>query len=155
LYLSSWAPLSALTGKEVAGKGSLRFREVLVLVQFTISAAVIACTLLMAEQMHYVATKSLGFQKENRVVVTLRGVATIEKLPTLRSELAKNAHVLGVSEAELMMGQSTPINVAQIDNNDGVLAPTTMTHMPIGEDFVKVMGLQIVQGRDFSKHLLT
>ena len=27
--------------------------------------------------------------------------------------------------------------------------------MPIGEDFVRVMGLKIVQGRDFSKRLLT
>ena len=59
-YLSSWAPLSALTGKHAAGKGNLRLREALVLVQFTISVAVIACTILMAAQMRYIASKSLG-----------------------------------------------------------------------------------------------
>jgi len=155
LYLSSWAPLSALTGTFTPRKGNLRLREGLVLLQFTISAAVIATTLLMAAQMHYVATKSLGFEKENRLVVTLRGADTIEKFPAIRSELSKNAHVLGVAEAVSMLGDPTPVNLAQMDNNEGVLQDQQLTHMPIGEDFVKVMGLKILQGRDFSQHLLT
>jgi len=155
LYLSSWAPLSALTGTFSSGKSNLRLREALVLLQFTISAAVIATTLLMAAQMHYIATKSLGFEKENRLVVTLRGANTIEKLPAIRAELNKNAHVLGVAEAQRMLGDPTPINIAQMDNNEGVLQDQQLTHMPIGEDFVKVMGLKVLQGRDFSQHLLT
>ena len=154
-YLSSWAPVSAMTGRHSLSKGNLRLRELLVLLQFTISAAVIACTLLMSAQMRFVASKSLGFEKENRLVVTLRGASAIEKLTTIRSELGKNAHILGVSEAQIMLGQQTPVNLIQIDNNDGVLGSSTMTHMPIGEDFVKVMGLKLLQGRDFSKRLLT
>jgi putative ABC transport system permease protein len=155
LYLSSWAPLTALTGKQTAGKGNLRLREALVLLQFTISAAVIAGTLLMGAQMRYIANKSLGFQKENRLVVTLRGTTTIDKIPTLRTEFAKNSHILGVSEAQVMLGEDTGINLVQADNNDGVLGPVTMFNVPIGDDFVQVMGLKIVQGRDFSRRLLT
>jgi hypothetical protein len=49
-YLSSWAPLTALTGKQPAAKGNLRLREALVLLQFTFSVAFIARTLLMAAQ---------------------------------------------------------------------------------------------------------
>jgi putative ABC transport system permease protein len=154
-YLSSWAPLAALTDKPTPGKGSLRLRELLVLVQFTITAAVIACTLLMAAQMHYIARKSLGFDKENRVVVTLRSATTIEKLETIRSELARNGHILGTAEAAVMMGQSGPVNLVQVDTNRGVMEPLQLAHMPIGDGFVKVMGLKIVQGRDFSKRLLT
>jgi putative ABC transport system permease protein len=154
-YLSSWAPLAALTDKPTPGKGSQRLRELLVLVQFTISAAVIACALLMAAQMRYVSQKSLGFEKEHRLFVTLRGVATIEKFPTIRAELARNSHILGVSEAAVTMGQGAAVNLMQIDNNEGVMGPLQLAHMPIGEDFVKVMGLQTVQGRDFSKRFLT
>ena len=155
LYLSSWAPLSALTGTFTPGKGNFRLREALVLLQFTISAAVIALTLLMAAQMRYIANKSLGFEKENRLVVTLRGTATIDKLETIRTELAKNAHILGVAEAAAMPGDPLPTNLMQIDDNSGVSQPAQTMHMPIGEDFVKVMGLKILQGRDFSRHLLT
>ena len=155
IYLSSWAPLSALTGKTTGGKGNLRLREALVLTQFTISAAVIACTLLMAAQMHYVANKSLGFQKENRLVVTLRGTSTIEKLPSIRTELLKNGHITGVSQTLIMLGQNTSVNTTSVENNDGGLDQQIFNNTPIGDDFIQVMGLKIVQGRDFSTHLLT
>ena len=155
IYLSSWAPLSALTGKSKAGKGSLRLREALVLTQFTISAAVIASTLLMTAQMHYIANKSLGFKKENQLVVTLRGVNAIDKLPSIRAELLKNAHVLGVAQSMLMMGQDAAVGLAQIESNQGTLEQTGMLDEPIGDDFIKVMGLKILQGRDFSTKLLT
>jgi putative ABC transport system permease protein len=155
VYLSSWAPISALTGKYSAGKGNLRLREALVLLQFTISAAVIASTLLMAAQMRFIANKSLGFQKENRLVVTLRGTTAIDKIPTLRTELAKDSHILGASEAQVMLGQNTEFFIAQVDKNEGGTGTASLLNVPIGEDFVRVMGLEIVQGRDLSKRLLT
>jgi len=156
IYLSSWAPLTALTGRTAGGKGSLRFREALVLVQFTISAGVIACTLLMAAQMRYVNNKSLGFDKENRVIVSLRGVDTIEKLPTIRTELAKNSNIKGVSQVAIVMGNTNiPINTGKVEADDGNLVDQQLYNMPIGEDFVKTMGMKIVQGRDFSTRLLT
>ena len=155
IYLSSWAPLTALTGKPVGGRGNLRLREVLVLTQFTISAAVIACTLLMGAQMRYVANKSLGFRRENQLVVTLRGTNTIDKLPAIRTELAKNAHILGVAQSLIIPGQLGPVNVAQVENNQGTLDQEGLINEPIGDDFVKVMGLKLLQGRDFSTKLLT
>ncbi|MEJ0009017.1 MAG: ABC transporter permease [Steroidobacteraceae bacterium] len=155
VYLSSWAPLSALASKNAAGKGNLRLREGLVLVQFTISVAVIACTILMGAQMRYIANKSLGFQKENQVIVQLRGASTIEKLGTIRTELAKNAHILGSTELRVVMGQTPSINVISMENNSGVMTPITTSNLQIGDDFASVVGLKIVQGRDFSKRLLT
>jgi putative ABC transport system permease protein len=155
LYLSSWAPLTALTGKQIAGKAGFRFREVLVLVQFTISAAVIASTLLMAAQMHYVSTRPLGFERENRLVVTLRGFTTLEKIPTIRTELARNSHILGVSQTFVVPGQPLGVNLTRVESKAGVLEPTLLSHMPIDDHFVSVMGLEIVQGRDFTKRLLT
>ncbi len=103
-YLSSWAPLTALTGKQTGGKASLRLREALVLLQFTISAAVIACTLLMGAQMRYVANKSLGFEKEHRLIVTMRGAPTIDKAATIKSELLKDSHILGSRHCRVAAG---------------------------------------------------
>jgi putative ABC transport system permease protein len=155
VYLSSWAPLSALAGKHPNGKGNATLREGLVLLQLTISAAVIACTLLMAMQMHYISNKSLGFQKENRLVITLRGAATIDKLPTIRAELSKNAHILGVTQAMSVTGQNESVNTGKIEDNNGALNSELVTNMPISDNFVQVMGLEIAQGRDFSTRLLT
>ncbi len=155
LYLSSWAPLTALTGKHLAGKGNLRMREALVLLQFTISAAAIASTLLMMAQMHYIANKPLGFQKHNRMVVSMRGASTINKADSIRNELLRDSHIHGVAIAGVMPGRPMSLMLAQIEKADGSIAPSQFNNMPIGQDFEKVMGLKILQGRDLSSRLLT
>jgi len=154
-YLSSWAPLTALTGKHLAGKGNLRMREFLVLLQFTISATAIACTLLMMAQMHYISTRPLGFEKHNRMVVTMRGVSTIDKHDAIRNELLGNSNIHGVAIAGVLPGQGGPVNVSQIENEDGSMGPAQSNNFPIGENFEKVLGLELVEGRDLSSRLLT
>jgi putative ABC transport system permease protein len=154
-YLSSWAPLSALANKNSASQGNLRLREALVLVQFTVSVAVITCTMLMAAQLRYIGAKSLGFKKENQLVVTLRGVSTIERINTIRTELARNSGVLGESEAEVIVGQPPALLLISMENNAHAMTPFATYNMPIGADFVRVAGLTVVQGRDFSSRLLT
>jgi putative ABC transport system permease protein len=154
-YLSSWAPLSALTGKQLAGKGNLRLREGLVLLQFTISAGVIACTLLMAAQMRYVSNKSLGFEKEHRVLVTIRGAAPIEKMDTIRKELQKNSHILGVSQLEQTVGREPGVMLGGAQTETGGMERTLMQQIAIGEDLVPVLGLKLKAGRNFTNRLLT
>ncbi len=154
-YLSSWAPLTALTGKQLAGRGSLRLREGLVLLQFMISACVIACTLLMAAQMRYVSNKSLGFQKENRLIVTLRGGPPIQKMETIRTELRKNSHILGVSQVEEMIGRWGGSTFGRVQSEGGSMERAQLQTMGIGENLVPVLGLELKSGRDFSRRLLT
>jgi putative ABC transport system permease protein len=154
-YLSSWAPLTALTGKQLAGRGSLRLREALVLLQFTISAGVIACTLLMAAQMHYLSGKALGYERENRLLVTIRGGTPIEKMETVRKELLKNSHIRGVSQLDQMVGREPSAVVAQVQTEAGAMERTMMLNMGIGEDLVPVLGLKLISGRDFTRRLLT
>jgi len=156
LYLSSWAPLTALTGKHLAGKGNLHMREFLVLVQFTISAIAIACTLLMMAQMHYLANRPLGFEKHNRLVVTLRGSTTLEKIPAIKNELLRDSHIHGVAVTETTPGISTnPVNLIQIEDETGAMVPQQFNNFPIGESFEEVLGLKLAQGRFLSTRLLT
>ncbi|MBN1238657.1 MAG: ABC transporter permease [Gammaproteobacteria bacterium] len=155
VYLSSWAPLTALVGEGKASRGSIRFRQGLVLAQFVISIAVIASTLLMAAQMRYVADRPLGFEKQNRVMITLRGVDLLEREDTVRNELSAVPGVLGMSTSASLLGRDMPVNVANVENDDGVVQPTTITHMGVGDDYLSVMGMRLVAGRDFSQRLLT
>jgi putative ABC transport system permease protein len=156
-YLSSISPLTALASSYGGKRGSFRLRELLVLTQFTVSVIVIACTLIMAMQMRYVSRKPLGFDKHNRVIVNLRGLDVIEKYPVIKNELMKDSRIKGVSvsSAAVGTGQGIPINGATIENNDGVLQFTAFSHIQVEADFLKVMGMQLVSGRDYSKRLLT
>jgi putative ABC transport system permease protein len=157
--LSSWAPLTALTGQQQrTGRGHLRMRELLVLLQFTISAAAIAATLLMVAQMRHVRSQPLGFERDNRLVVLLRGASTIEKIPEIRNELLADSRIRGVAMAmqEPANGDDrTPSMIVQTRNNDGTPAQQQVSLMTIGADYEPVLGLTITQGRDLSSRLLT
>lgn len=155
LYLSSWAPLSALVGESHASRGNVRFRQLLVFAQFAISIAVISATLLMAEQMRYVQNRPLGFDKDNRVMITMRGVDLLEKAPVIMDELATDSRILDASLTALMMGQDFPVTSAQVADNEGVLQTTSVSIMQVDEDFFDAMGMKLLAGRDFSRRLLT
>ena len=83
------SPVSALVGGAKGGGRSSALRESLVFVQFLISVTVIACTLVMAAQMRYIGSMSLGFARENRVNVTLRGADTILSGDAIRTQLSR------------------------------------------------------------------
>lgn len=157
VYLSSIAPLSALTSSLGGKAGAFRIREMLVLIQFTVSIIVIACAIFMAMQMRYVSKKELGFEKKNRLVINLRGLDVIEKYWVIKNELLQNSHIKGVVTCSHMIGaeQNYPVGPLMVDNKDGVPEMYKIMRMQVTDDFVQVMGMKMAAGRDFSKRLLT
>lgn len=155
-YLSSWAPITALTGKQQPVGANLRMREFLVLVQFTVSAAAIAATLLMIAQMHYVSSRPLGFARDHRVLVSVRGSTTIDKIPTIRNELLSDSSIRGVAVAQNTPAEgnnSVEISLAQVEGEDGAMSQHLIDILRLGEDYAKVMGLALSQGHDLSSRL--
>jgi putative ABC transport system permease protein len=155
LYLSGWAPLSALVTTTRSARGSYRFRQVLVFLQFAISIAVVASALIMAAQMRYIQNKPLGFEPENRVMITLRGTDLIRRAPVITNELSALPGVLGVADTTIIMGQALPAGSPIVESATGAMEPFNSGIMFVGERFLEVMGARIVAGRDFSTRLLT
>jgi putative ABC transport system permease protein len=153
-YLSSVAPVVALSGESLA-TGSGRLRQVLVFAQFTISIGIIASTLLMANQMRYVSSMGLGFDKENKIIIPLRGADVIETLPALRSELAANPNILGVTTAINIPGGQTGLGAVNVESEQGTMELRSLNLMNVGEDFYPTMGIELLEGRDFSQKFLT
>ena len=154
LYLSSFMPLTALVGR-YRPSGGLRLRETLVFAQFAISIGVIACTLLMGQQMRFIASKGLGFDKQNRVLVTLRGRDLVEREALIATEIEKHPGVLGVATSSTIMGRDMPLGTGRVENNEGAMTDLGFSFITVGDDFIPVMGIELVQGRDFSRRLLT
>ncbi len=155
LYLSSWAPVSALLGQARASRANVRFRQVLVFAQFAISIGVIAATLLMANQMRFIRDRALGFDKENRIMITLRGVDLLDQAPEIISDLTTDSRILAASLTALMPGQDFPVAAADVEDDDGAMRSVTFSMMQTDEQFVAAMGMRLKAGRDFSRRLLT
>ena len=155
-YLSSVAPVVALSGdSQVRGSTSGRLRQVLVFFQFTISIGIIASTLLMANQMRFVSNLALGFDKENKILVSLRGADLIESLPALRNELATNPGILGVSTLQNIPGGQMGLLGLNIETPQGTMELQYVNVMQVGEDILPTLGIRLLEGRDFSQKFLT
>jgi putative ABC transport system permease protein len=151
LYLSSFVPASAFSTR-YQGRRRSRLREALVFVQFTISVGVVASTLVIAAQMRYIASQALGFEAENRILVPLRSADVIERHEAIATELERHPGVLGVTTSETVMGRGVfRDGNSSVEANDGSTRRFGFQDMGhVGADFVAVMGMRIVEGRDFA-----
>src|SRR6185503_2819239 len=70
-FLSAFSPIQAIKGKLRLGKGGSYFRQVLVVVQFSISVFLIVGTIIITKQMNYVKNKQLGYNKDQTVIVPM------------------------------------------------------------------------------------
>jgi putative ABC transport system permease protein len=154
-YLAAIQPLTALTRGDQLGGSGLRLRELLVLVQFTVTACVIACTLLMASQMRYVANRPLGFEDRGKLVVTLRGVDVLEQIPTIESELTASGRVLGATSSMAVPGMGLGTSYMDVEANDGSMNGVLVNHLPVQQNFIDALGMRVIAGRNFSLDVAT
>jgi putative ABC transport system permease protein len=79
LVLSGFKPIEVLKTK-VKLAGSNIFTKSLVTLQFVLSAGLIISTVIIMQQLHYMQSKSPGFDKENIVVVDAAGISNTKKI---------------------------------------------------------------------------
>ena len=61
LYLSSFKPVVVLKGETVSGRGNGKLRQILVVVQFTLSMLIGISSIFMFQQLKFMLEKDLGF----------------------------------------------------------------------------------------------
>jgi len=154
-YLSSISPLAALTQVKRSWQTGFSIRQVLVFVQLSISIGVIACTLLMTNQMRYINDRPLGFEKENRLIVTMRGYDVVKNLKTIKTELLKEPGVLNATTIGQVPGTGNGSVNTPIENSAGVMEPVGMSMIGTGKNFTDSLKIKVVQGRGFSEDIAT
>ena len=150
LFLSAFNPVKVLKGTFSFGTRSLWFRKGLVVFQFVLSIVLIISTLLISQQVRYVLTKDLGYDRENLVYIPLDG-----DLP-VNYEVFKNAArgLQGVGDISEISDFPTNVSNTSRDLVWEGKDPnfiSNITQAAVGYDFARTMRLQFVQGRDFSK----
>jgi putative ABC transport system permease protein len=151
LYLAGISPLAALTSVRRGRSQRVPVAKVLLFLQFFVSIAVLACTLLMALQMNYLSSRPLGFDKDAGVSVRLRGLDLVQQIPVIRNELLSDSAVRGVSQSRFVPGGGDiSIRSLKVESESGEMETSTLWDIQVDEYFVEVMGLEIASGRNFS-----
>lgn len=120
----------------------------LVVFQFWLSIALIVSTFVMSNQIDYLQSVPIGFDKEHLLLVKLGGTGE-EKLKTvqlLRNQLSGNPSVRSISAA------SRSFDGTGMANGDYLPDSTIFVVYanPADEHFVKTMGLTIIEGSNFT-----
>ncbi|MES2113288.1 MAG: ABC transporter permease [Bacteroidota bacterium] len=153
IYLSSLKPVSVLKGVLRFTNGSVLFRKGLTVFQFTMSIILLIATIVITRQTNYVQNAHLGYDRENLVYVRVEGNLTDKNKYLSFKQRAVNmpgiAMVDRSSEAPHAMDFVVTWNAIKWQGQDN---NSTISVKPasVGYDFVKLMKLKIVEGRDFS-----
>ncbi len=154
LYLSSFSPVRVFKGSLKFTSSALWFRKGLVVFQFVLSILLIIGTIVVTRQVDYIQSVNLGYDRENLIYIPLEGELSGKYQLFKERSLA----MPGIQSVSSITQSPTSIS----NGTGGVVwegkDPASMlqfTQAAIGYDFIKTMGLEMVEGRDFSREHAT
>ncbi len=148
LVLSRFNPVEALKSKIRIGGANL-FTKSLVTLQFTLSIGLIIATLVIMQQTKYMSSKNPGFDKSNVVMVDASDVDTKKIYPLFKQVLLSNTNISGVASAELGLGEGQGWSRSGFEYKG---KQKEVFEFFIDNDYLKVMGMHLVAGRNFDMH---
>ena len=146
-YLTSFNPVDVLKGKAKAGMKSKGIRSTLVVVQFTISIALIISTMVVYNQLHYLQEKNIGLDKQN--VLVLRNTNRLgNNRDAFREELNNQS---GIVKASYTNNVFPGINNTSVFRTAGTSQDILLGTYFGDYDHLDVLKIELLAGRFFSK----
>jgi ABC-type antimicrobial peptide transport system permease subunit len=158
LYLSSLKPVSILKGVVRFTASAIWFRKGLTVFQFVLSTVLLIATIVISRQTSYIENKHLGYDRENLVYIRIEGALSTRNNYLLFKHEAQN--MPGIAMVDRSTEAPHDMDFVVADNEiiwQGREPNSTVGVKPasVGFDFVKLMKMQIVEGRDFSSNIAT
>ena len=113
LFMSRFRPVEGFKGVFQDGRRAGLFRNIMVVVQFTISVAIIVGTLIVSIQLRYMLNKDLGYEK-NQLVVMKRIYPLDRSIQTFCREIEKIPGVAGATNSTTYLGFNNSTETYQI-----------------------------------------
>lgn len=153
-FLSSFQPVNVLKGElKTSGSGGL-FRKILVTGQFAVSVGFVIGILIISQQMNFMRSTNLGFNKDNVMVLSfILPEPPQERLSKM--EVLKNEYLSypGITDVALTSGAPSEIRGIVRGRVDGTPANEAklMVRVLVDYEFCKTMQIELTEGRDFSR----
>jgi ABC-type antimicrobial peptide transport system permease subunit len=148
-YLSHFIPSKVLKSGGTA-KTNNRFRTILVVIQFSVSIALIICTATVYHQMKYIQNKDLGYTKDFIVNVPMN-TELKKSFDSFKEELRKDPNIHGVTFANTPPANVNNVNSVEWEGriDDGTLI---FNFFLVEKDFLSVFDMNLVAGENFTKN---
>lgn len=152
LYLSSFKPVAVLKGLKLNESGAFALRKALVVVQFTISIVLITSVLIIAQQMEFLGSAKLGFEKDGVVVIrNARNLSRAER-NVFFNEVKRLPGVEEAATSNSVLGQG--FSTSRLRARDSQ-QEQQLNFAVVGYNYLDVVGIEIIEGRGFSEDFPT
>ena len=148
VFLSSFKPVKVLKEVSKSHTKDVNFRKILIVVQFAVSITLIICTFIISKQLDYLKHKDVGFNKNQLLVIRIRGDRFRENIEPLKNELIKYSHITGVS-----FSSTKPIYGGfwrTMIKTEKMEEPIRAYYYTIDPDFIHNFDIELITGRNFS-----
>ena len=155
LYLSSFQPVKVLKGTFRVGRLASIPRQVLVVLQFTVSVILIIGTIIVFRQIEFAKDRPIGYERNGLINIYLSTQDINKHFEAVRNELKSQGAIVEMTEA----GSPT----TQVWNTNGGFTwegkdPSLAVDFPnngVTHEFGKTVGWKFKEGRDFSRERMT
>ncbi len=146
--LSGFKPIMVLKGSFKNSARGIELRKALVILQFTISIALMVGTGIVYQQMNFIYSTDLGYSRDQVISIQQNGGA-ISRATTLKTELLRNENILSAGTSSARIGQQLGrTNIFPEGSTSETNIITSI--MAADEKFIPTMGMTMTQGRNFS-----
>jgi ABC-type antimicrobial peptide transport system permease subunit len=152
LFLSSVQPVKILKSALTFSAGAIWLRKGLVVFQFVLSLVLLIATFVISRQTSFIQNANLGYDRENLIYIPIEG-DLITKYSVFRQEAMMAPGVKAVdrcSQFPHTMGfRALAVDWAGKSQDTEIL----FNMASVGYDFVKVMDLEVAEGRSVSRDI--
>jgi len=148
-YLPGIPTIKALKGAFKNRKSSRVLRRILITAQFAISIFVVVCTIFMQDQIDFVRNKELGFEKDNVLVLPILDTLVQNQLSGIKTEFLQNHRITAATTSYNVPGMNVGGGSVMWAEGQEGLKQQSFALMFVGENYLKTMGMSVIDGRDF------
>ena len=151
LILSGFKPVSVLKGAFKKSPQGTNLRKALVVFQFSLSIAMIASTVVVYNQLGFMMSKDMGFDKEQQLILDFNwDGAVLGNAEALKDELLSLADVSSVSLSRTVPSSHFPAAGTDIETPGGSMENFSPYIYEVDNNFIQHYKIDIVAGRAFS-----
>ncbi|MBL7092676.1 ABC transporter permease [candidate division KSB1 bacterium] len=152
-FLSSFQPIETVRGSLDRKTGKKSLRRFLVVLQFSISIAILVSTIVVYKQLQYVRERNLGFDQE-QILVIHRTYSIGRQIQIFKQELLKHPNISNAARSNTTPGRHFNGWGHTIEGRPNTESYPLYT---IWGDYnlVDLLDMEIVQGRYFSRDFAT
>ncbi|MEO9485368.1 MAG: ABC transporter permease [Ekhidna sp.] len=154
-FLSRFRPVEVLKGKLNLGLKGGGLRSALVVIQFSVSIIMIIGTAIVYQQLSYIQNKKLGFSKDHVLLVHNPWMMG-DKSESYKNEVLQYANIKsGTLSGFLPVPSNNNNNLWFPGANPTKDESYVFSEFRIDHDYLTTLGIEIKEGRDFSREFLT